>query len=122
MGLLEPNAVPGLDRALLELFLIFSAVLGSALLITVSSIVGLVRAVRRRRRGERSSVAIVLALAANAIPSLWLCYWVGVDIYNRSNPINALLAINAALCVLPFTWLVSAIRANRARHGELVSQ
>ena len=122
MGLLEPNAVPGLDRALLELFLIFSAVLGSALLITVSSIVGLVRAVRRRRRGERSSVAIVLALAAIAIPSLWLCYWVGVDIYNRSNPINALLAINAALCVLPFIWLVSAIRANRARHGELVLQ
>ena len=122
MGLLEPNAVPGLDRALLELFLIFSAVLGSALLITVSSLVGLVRAVRRRRRGERSSVAIVLALAAIAIPSLWLCYWVGVDIYNRSNPINALLAINAALCVLPFTWLLSAIRANRARHGELVSQ
>jgi len=122
MGLLEPNAVPGLDRALLELFLIFSAVLGSALLITVSSIVGLVRAVRRRRRGERSSVAIVLALAAIAIPSLWLCYWVGVDIYNRSNPINALLAINAALCVLPFTWLVSAIRANRARHRELVLQ
>ena len=122
MGLLEPNAVPGLDRALLELFLIFSAVLGSALLITVSSIVGLVRAVRRRRRGERSSVAIVLALAAIAIPSLWLCYWVGVDIYNRSNPINALLAINAALCVLPLTWLVSAIRANRVRQRELVSQ
>jgi hypothetical protein len=122
MGLLEPNAVPGLDRALLELFLIFSAVLGSALLITVSSLVGLVRAVRRRRRGERSLVAIVLALAAIAIPSLWLCYWVGVDIYNRSNPINAVLAINAALCVLPFTWLVSAIRANRARHRELVLQ
>ena len=122
MGLLEPNAVPGLDRALLELFLIFSAVLGSALLITVSSIVGLVRAVRRRRRGERSSVAIVLALLATAIPLLWLCYWVGVDIYNRSNPINALLAINAALCVLPLTWLVSAIRANRVRQRGFVSQ
>jgi len=122
MGLLEPNVVPGLDRALLELLLIFGAVLGSGLLITVSSIVGLVRAIRRRRRSERSSVAIVLALMATAITSLWLCYWVGVDIYNRSNPINALLAINAALCVLPLTWLVSAIRANRARHRELVSQ
>ena len=122
MGLLEPNVVPGLDRALLELLLSFGAVLGSGLLITVSSIVGLVRAIRRRRRSERSSVAIVLALMATAIPLLWLCYWVGVDIYNRSNPINGLFAINAALCVLPLTWLVSAIRANRARQRELVSQ
>ena len=122
MGLLEPNVVPGLDRALLELLLSFGAVLGSGLLITVSSIVGLVRAIRRRRRSERSSVAIVLALIAITIPSLWLGYWVGVDIYNRSNPINGLFAINAALCVLPLTWLVSAIRANRVRQRGFVSQ
>lgn len=120
MGLLEPNVVPGLDRALLELVLIFSAVIGSGLLITASSIVGLVRAVRRRRRAKKSSAAIVLALIANAITSLWLCYWVGVDVYNGANPINALLAINAALCVLPLAWLVTAIRANRARHRDPV--
>ena len=121
MGLLEPNVVPGLDRALLELLLIFSAVLGSGLLITVGSVVGLIRAVRRRKRGEKSLPAILLALLANGITLLWLCYWIGVDIYNRSNPINALLAINASLCLLPLAWLVAAIRANRSLNRELVS-
>ena len=118
MAVLEPNVVPGLDRALVELLLIFGAVLVLGLLITGGSIVGLVRAVRRRRRGEKSSAAIVLAVVANATTSLWLCYWVGVDVYNRANPINALLAINAALWVLPLMWLVTAIRANRRRHRE----
>jgi hypothetical protein len=121
MGLLEPNVVPGLDRALLELFLIFGAVLGLGFLITVGSVVGLIRAVRRRKRGEKSSPAILLALLASGITLLWLCYWIGVDIYNRSNPINALLAINASLCLPPLTWLVAAIRANRSLNRELVS-
>jgi hypothetical protein len=115
MGLLEPQVVPGLDRALSELLLIFSAVLGGSLLITASSIVGLIRALRRRRRGEQSSVAIVLALIANAMTLVWLCYWAGSEIYSRSNPINALFAINAALCVLPLAWLMAAIRTNGAR-------
>jgi vacuolar-type H+-ATPase subunit I/STV1 len=122
MGVLEPNVIPGLDRALLELFLIFGAVLGLGLLITVGSVVGLIRAVRRRKRGEKSLPAILLALIANGITLLWLCYWIGVDIYNRSNPINALLAINASLCLLPLTWLVAAIRANRSLNRELVSR
>src|SRR4030095_12005190 len=120
MGLFEPNFIPGLDRALLELLLIFGAVLGLGLLITVASIVGLVRAVRRRRRGEKSSAATMPALIANAITSLWLCYWLAADFYNHSNPINVLFAINAALCVLPLAWLIAAIRTNRARHREPV--
>lgn len=122
MGLLEPQVVPGLDRALSELLLIFSAALGGSLLITASSIVGLIRAVRRRRRGEKSSAAIVLAVIANGITLLWLCYWAVADIFNHSNPINALFAINAGLCLLPLTWLVAAIRANRSRSRELESQ
>jgi len=122
MCLLEPNVVPGLDRALVELLLISSAVVGLGLLITACSIVGLVRAIRRRRRGEESLRAMVLAVIANAITSLWLCYWVGVDIHNRSNPINALFVINATFCILPLTWLVAAIRANRAQRPELAPQ
>jgi hypothetical protein len=58
---------------------------------------------------------------ANGLTLLRLCYWIGVDIYNRSNPINALLAINASLCLLPLAWLVAAIRANRSLNRELVS-
>jgi hypothetical protein len=116
LALLEPFVVPGLDKTLLQLLLILSAVVGSGLLITAGSIVGLIRAVRRRSRGEKSLVASMLAVIANAFTLLWLCYWVGVDIYNRSNPINALFVINAALCVLPLAWLLSAIRANRAGH------
>lgn len=117
MGLLEPNVVPGLDRALLELLLIFIVVVGTGLLTTVTSIVGLVRAVRRHRRGGHSRLAVVLAALALAITSSWMGYWMAADIHNQANPLNPLLAINAAICLLPLSWLVTAIRANRAQRG-----
>jgi len=110
--LLEPTVVPGLDKALLELVAIFSVVALTGFVVTVSSIVGIIRAVRRRRRGERSLRALVLAVIGSAIASSWLCYWVGIEISTRSNPINALFGINVVLCVLPLTWLFTAIRAN----------
>lgn len=122
VGLLEPNIVPGLDKALLELFVIFSVVIGIGLMVTISSIVGVIRAIRRRRRGGRSVSAVASAAVANAIAAAWLIYWVAYDIHDRSNPINALFAINLAIWLLPLSWLIASIRANRARHSELVSQ
>jgi hypothetical protein len=122
VGLLEPNIVRGLDKALLELFVTFSAVIGTGLVVTISSIVGVVRAVRRRRRGGHSVSAVVLAAVANAIAAAWLLYWLIYDIHDRSNPINGLLAINLVICLLPLSWLIASIHANRARQGELVSQ
>src|SRR5258705_13765294 len=96
MGFFEPIAVPGLDKALLGLFVIFSVVVGTGLVVTISSIVGVVRAVRRRRRGGRSVSAVVLAVVANAIAAAWLLYCLIYNIHDRSNPINGLFAINRA--------------------------
>jgi len=112
LGLLEPTVVPGLDKALLELLIVFGVIVGAGLVITISSIVGVIRAVRRRRRGGHSVAAVVLAAIANAITASWLLYWVSDDIYHKSNPINGLLAINFAVCVLPLSWLIASIRAN----------
>mgnify|MGYP003693571359 CR=1 FL=1 len=50
------------------------------------------------------------------------CTGCAMTFMTKANPINALFAINAAFCLLPLSWLVAAIRANRARHDELVSQ
>ena len=116
MGLLEPKAVPGLDKALFELFVIFSVIIVSGLVVTISSILGVIRAVRRGRRGGHSVAAVVLAAMANAITACWLLYWVSDDIYHKSNPINGLLAINGAVCVLPLSWLIASIRANAKLH------
>jgi hypothetical protein len=115
MGFLEPNVIPGLDKAILELLLVVCAVVGSALLITVVSVAGLIRAVRRRRRGGHSRPAVALAFIALAITVLWLGYWIAVDIHNRAHPISALLAINVTLCVFPLMWLVAALNANGAQ-------
>ena len=54
MGLLEPFAIPGLGKGLLELLIIFSVIVASGVVVTISSIVGIIRAVRRRRRGRHS--------------------------------------------------------------------
>jgi len=122
MGILEPNLVRGLDKALLELFVILSVVIATALVLTASSIVGVVRAIRRRRRGGRSVSAVVLAAVANAIAAAWLIYWVAYDIHERSNPISGLFMINLAFWLLPLSWLIASIRANRVRYSELTSQ
>ena len=111
MDLLEPTVIPGLDRALLELFLIFSAIGVAILILTISSIVGTVRAVRRRRCGSRSNSAVLLALTAVVISTSWLLYWVGDNIVHHTNPFDGLF-INLMLCVLPFSWFISAMRAN----------
>ena len=116
LGLLEPKAVPAVQKALLELLIIFSVIIALALVVTVSSIVGIIRAVGRRRRGGHSVAAVVLAAIANAITACWLLYWVSDDIYHKSNPINGLLAINGAVCVLPLSWLIASIRANAKLH------
>ena len=118
MGLLEPFVIPGLGKALLELLIIFSVIVASGLVVTISAIVGIIRAVRRRRRAGHSVSAVVLASIAAAITTFWLLYWVSDDIYHRSNPIDALLAINLAVCVLPLFWLIAAIHANSARRKE----
>jgi hypothetical protein len=122
MILLEPFTVPGLDKALLELLITAGVILATGVAVTVGSIIGLIRALRRRRRGDRSLAAVVMAATAIVITLAWLLFWVRNDLHDKGNPVNAMFAINAAFCVLPLTWLVAAIRANRARHGELVSQ
>jgi len=115
LGFLEPTTIPGLDRALLELLITFSVIVGLGLMITISSIVGVIRAVRRRRRGGDSVSAVALAGVATAITSCWLLYWVGDNIQQKSNPLDALLAINLLICVPPLSWLSAAIHANVAR-------
>ena len=63
-----------------------------------------------------------MAVAATAIALAWLLYWVRYDLHDKANPINVLFALNGALCLLPLSWLIAAIRANRAQQRELVSQ
>ena len=118
MALLAPYRIPGFDWLVLKLLVIIVAVLITAFVIAVSSIVGLIRAVRRRRRGEHSIAAVVLSSIALAIASSWLLYWAGDAVAQHENPLNSLLAINFAVCLLPFAWLVAAIFANRGRHRE----
>ena len=111
LSLLEPKVIPGLDRALLEILMVFATIIGAVLSLTISSIVGIVRAKRRRRRGEHSKTAVALALMAALITTVWLLYWTGDNLYQHHNPIDGLLAINLAICVLPFCWLIAAIRS-----------
>ena len=115
MNLLEPTVVTGLDKGLLQLFAIFIAVIVAGLVVTIVSIVGVVRAIRRSRLGRGSVAAVWLAVFASTIAAAWLLYWLAHDIHDRSNPINPLLALNVAFCVLPLMWLVTAIRAHRAQ-------
>src|SRR5262252_2804153 len=112
MGLLEPTVIPGLDRALLQLFGILAAIGLAILAVTLSSIVGMVRAARRRRRGLQSRAAVLLALTAVMMSTGWLLYWVGDNIFHHTNPLDGLFVINLTLCVLPCSWLITAIRAN----------
>jgi len=119
VGLFEPPLViPGFDKIVLKLLLIFSVVLITGAVVTISSIVGVIRALRRQRRGGHSVAAVVLGAIAMAITSLWLFYWVRDDIYHRSNPLNGMLAINLAICLLPLSWLIAAIGANAGRRKE----
>ena len=122
LALLEPSTVPGLDKSLFELLITLGSILITGAVVTVGSVIGLIRAIRRRRHGDRSAAAVVLAAIATAIALAWLSYWVRYDLHDKASPINALLGINAALCLLPLSWFVAAIRANRARHRQLVSQ
>ena len=39
LGLLEPKAVPGIEKTLTELLIIFSVIIGLGLVVTISSIV-----------------------------------------------------------------------------------
>jgi hypothetical protein len=119
MSLLEPKAIPSLGKALLELLILFGAVISGLLVVSVSSIVGIIRAVRRRRRSGYSVAAVVLSAIATAISSCWLLYWVQDDLRNRSNPFDGLLAINLMLCLLPVYWLIAAIRANSHHRRRL---
>jgi len=121
LALLEPFTVPGLDKSLFELLITLGSILITGAVVTVGSVIGLIRALQRRRRGDRSSAAVVLAAIATAIALVWLSYWVRYDLHEKSNPINALFGINAALCLLPLSWFVAAICANRERPDELVS-
>jgi len=114
IAVFEPTVVPGLDRAIFELALVFVVAVGLLLLLTIASIVGIIRGIRRRRRRAHSRAAVAGAMLASSITTLWLLYWVGDNLYHRMNPLDGLLAINLLLCVLPFAWLVTAIRANRS--------
>ena len=111
LGFLEPNVIPGLDRALLEILITFGLIAAAILILTIASIVGVIRAHRRRRRRQHSLSAIALALLAAGLSTAWLLYWTADNIYQRRNPFDGLLAINLALCVLPFWWLLAALRA-----------
>ena len=112
MSFLEPNAIPGLERALLELMALFGLAAAGLLTLIFSSIVGIVRAVRRCRRGGYSLSAVVLGAIAMTISSSWLLYWVVDDVHHGSNPLNGLLLINFLVGLLPASWLMAAIRAN----------
>lgn len=114
MALFEPTVIPGLDRALLEIVISFAAIGCGILALTISSIVGVVRAVRRRRNGIRSRSAIALALMAALASTTWLLYWTADNIFHRQNPLDALFVINLVLCGLPFGWLLTALRAHKS--------
>lgn len=119
VGLFEPPLViPGFDKIVLKLLLIVSIILVTCAVVTISSIVGVIRAARRLRRGGHSKASVVLAVVATAIAASWLAYWTGEDIYHRSNPINGLLAINLVFCLPPLSWLIAAIHANATRRTE----
>jgi undecaprenyl pyrophosphate phosphatase UppP len=110
-GFLEPNVIPGLDRAVLEILITLGAIACAILVLMIASIVGVIRANRRRRRREHSRSAIGLAIVATTVSTTWLLYWTAENIYHRHNPFDGLLAINLVLCVLPFWWLLAALRA-----------
>ena len=115
IGLFEPPLViPGFDKIVLKLLILITVILATAVVVTISSIVGVIRALLRTRRGGHSVAAVVLSAMATAITSFWLLYWVGDDIYHRSNPLNGILAINLVICLLPVSWLIAAIGANVA--------
>jgi len=113
MALLEPYRIPGLEWLVLKLLVIAVVVVVTGVAITVSSIVGLIRAILRKRRGGHSIAAVVLAAIAAALAASWLLYWAGDALYLHQNPIDGFLAINSAICLLPLSWLCAAIWANR---------
>jgi|SRR5215471_203419 len=118
MALLEPYRIPGFDGLVLKLLVIVIGILGTGVVITISSIVGLIRAICRRRRAGHSISAIVLAAFATSIATSWLVYWAGDAIYQHENPFDGFLAINLGVCLLPLSWLIAAIFANSARQGR----
>jgi len=77
MALLEPYRIPGLEWLVLKLLVIAVVVVVTGVAITVSSIVGLIRAILRKRRGGHSIAAVVLAAIAEALAASWLLYWAG---------------------------------------------
>ena len=99
---------------MLEILITIGAIAGMILVLMISSIVGVVRAMRRRRRGEHSRTAVALALIAALITTAWVLYWTGDNLYQHHNPVDGLLAINLAICALPFWWLIAAIRAQKS--------
>jgi len=121
MGLLEPYRIPGFDWLVLKLLVIIIVVLVTGVTITISSIVGLIRAIRRRRRGGHSIAAVVLATIAAVIAASWLLYWAADALYQHENPLNGFLAINTTICLLPLAWLIGAICANVAPHRLAVA-
>lgn len=118
MAILEPYRIPGFDWLVLKLLAVISVILVTGAVITISSIVGFIRAIRRRRRGGHSKAALVLAAMAVAIAISWSLYWATDALHQHENPLNSFLAINLAICLLPLSWLIATISANRARHRE----
>src|SRR5262249_13469376 len=116
MALLEPYRIPGFDWLVLKFLLIVGLILVTGVAIVISSIVGVIRAIRRGRRGGQSISAGVLAAIASAIAASWSLYWATDSLYQHENPLNGFLAINFAICMLPCSWLIGAICANRACH------
>jgi Kef-type K+ transport system membrane component KefB len=122
MALLEPYVIPGFDWLVLKLLIVIGVILVTGVAITLSSIVGLIRAIRRRRRGRHSIAAVVLATIAVAIAASWLFYWAADALYQHENPLNGFFAINLAICLLPLSWLTGAIRANLAPNRSAVRE
>ena len=116
MALLEPYRIPGFDWLVLKLLVAIGVILVTGVVITINSIIGLVRAIRRRRRGGRSIAAVVLASIAVAVPVSWSLYWAADALNQHESPLNGFLAINAAACLLPLSWLIGAVCANVAPH------